>query len=235
MAKLHFQETLTVKGDIPTGVSSTGPFVGAQGAKWDNLTFPFDLKANDSSTETKVVIAGNASDCLTWSTIITSTNVQDTDNDGLLDVWEKNGVHRNTQVYPATFGGCADYPTESCVNLPAMGANNGVQDIFLQMDWMHGYGDGTGGVDGSGIHSHIPKLDALAAVAKAFAAHNVAVHFDVGNHYQGLGLPYIIPYTNDVYGNLLAQGGADIDEASLVCHAIPGSNHLRLPTSRIRC
>ena len=72
-----FRESLKVEGDVPTGVSPTQPFVGAQGPNWDNLTFAFDLKANASSTETKAVNAGNADDCLSWSTIITSTNVQD--------------------------------------------------------------------------------------------------------------------------------------------------------------
>ena len=214
-----YKETLTVEGAVPAGVSSTQPFLGAApGGKWDNVTFGIGIKPNDAATETKAVIAGNASDCLTWSAIVTSTNVQDSDNDGLLDIWEKNGFHRNTQATPATFGGCADFPTEPCVNLPAMGARNGVRDVFLQMDWMHGYGDGTGGILGNGFHSHIPKLDALVAVANAFSKHDIAVHFDVGNNYQGLGRPYIIPFTQDRYGNQLAQGGADIDEATLVCH-----------------
>ena len=213
-----FRESLKVGGDVPTGVSPTQPLVGAQGPNWDNLTFGFDLKANASSTETKAVIAGNADDCLSWSTIITSANVQDTDGDGLLDIWEKNGVHRNTEVSPATFGNCASYPNEPCVNLPAMGAKNGVKDVFLQVDWMHGFGDGVGGIDGTGRHSHIPRLDALSAVATAYAAHNIALHFDVGNAYQGLGLAYIIPFTQDGFGSPLAQGGSDIEESSLLCH-----------------
>ena len=112
---------------------------------------------------------------------------------------------------PATFGSCADYPKEPCVNLPAMGAINGVKDIFLQIDWMHGFGDRTGGIDGTGNHSHIPKLDALTAVANAFAGHYIALHFDVGNNYQGLGLPYIIPVDG------CSQGGSDLDESTLRC------------------
>jgi hypothetical protein len=91
-----------------------------------------------------------------------------------------------------------------------MGARNGVQDIFLQMDWMHGTGDRSGGVDGTGNHSHVPKLDALTMVANVFAGHNIALHFDVGNKYQGLGLPFIIPAA-------LAQGGSDLDESTLRC------------------
>jgi len=216
----QFRGTLTVDGRTPDGVSDH-PFTSAQGAAWDNLTYAFDLEENASSTSVEMNRDNNAPSCLSWSAIVTSTNVQDSDNDGLLDVWELRGLHRNTQVSPATFGGCADYPTEPCLDLPAMGAQNGVQDIFLQMDWMHGYGDGTGGLDGSGFHTHVPKLDGLTAVANAFAAHHIALHFDVGNNYQGMGLSYIIPYKTDSYGNQLAQGGSDLNESQLVCVDTP--------------
>src|SRR5262249_47988666 len=52
-------------------------------------------------------------------------------------------------------------------------------------------------------------------VANAFSSHQIAVHFDVGSNYQGLGLPYIIP-------NNVAQGGSDLDESTLVCLDTPG-------------
>ena len=35
--------------------------------------------------------------------------------------------------------------------------------------------DGTGGVDGAGSHSHVPKAEALARVAKAFAVLSMVV------------------------------------------------------------
>ena len=213
-----YRETLTAAGSAPAGVSSTEPFVGAQGAGWDNLTFGFNIGENAFSTETAVTLNGGAPDCLSWSAVVTSTNVQDSDNDGLLDLWEQQGIHRNTQVSPATFGTCVNYPLEPCVNLPAMGAVNGVKDIFLQVDWMHGYGNGTGGLTGNGYHDHMPQLAALTQVATAFSKNHIALHFDVGNNYQGLGLPYIIPYKTGGYEpTQLAQGGNDIDESTLVC------------------
>ena len=187
----------------------THQFPGSAGPNWDNPTYNISLNKNDSSYTTEMDAENNAT-CLAFGAIITSTPVVDSDNDGILDVWESGGIHRNTQSSPATFGSCADYPKEPCVNLPAMGAKNGVQDIFLQLDWMHGFGDRTGGIDGTGNHSHVPKLDALTMVANVFAGHNIAVHFDVGNNYQGLGLPFIIP-------SALAQGGSDIDESTLRC------------------
>jgi hypothetical protein len=209
----QFRGNLTVNGATPAGISDH-PFAGAQGANWDNLTFGFNLPPNASSVQVAMNKTDNAPSCLSWGAMVTSTNVQDSDNDGLLDIWESKGLHRNTQVSPATFGGCSDYPADPCVDLPAMGAKNGVQDIFLQLDWMHGYGDDTGGINGTGYHSHMPPLTVLTNVAQAFASHNIALHFDVGNNYQGLG-SYIIPYKNST--EILAQGGSDIDEATLVC------------------
>jgi hypothetical protein len=198
---------LTLNGGTPQTITLDQSFTGAQGASWDNLSLNFALAPNASSASTQAVKNSN-SDCLSWGTVVTAANVQDTDHDGLLDIWETKGLHRNIQASPATFGGCSDYPNEPCVNLPAMGAVNGKQDIFIQIDWMH-----------SLDHSHVPKQSALDAVAKTFAAHNIALHFDVGPNYQGLGLPYIVPNTPDAYGNPLAQGGSDLNESTLVCRA----------------
>jgi hypothetical protein len=195
----------------------TSPFVGAQGARWDNFTYNFNLGAEASSFST-MLTPGNNQTCLTSVAIIASMNVTDTDGDGLLDVWEREGLHRNTQVSPATFGVCSDYPSDPCVNLPAMGANPNKKDIFAQIDWMHGTGDRTGGTDGAGTHDHMPQLVALSAVAGTFALHGINLHFDVGNNYQGsqsicgnAPCSFIIPAA-------YAQGGADIDESTLVCH-----------------
>ncbi len=47
-------------------------------------------------------------------------------------------------------------------------------------------------------------------VASAFSAKGVALHFDVGNNYQNLNLPFIVPTG-------VAQGGANLDEDSLAC------------------
>ncbi|HUP03866.1 MAG TPA: YDG domain-containing protein, partial [Bryobacteraceae bacterium] len=196
---------------------SWNPFNGAVGARWDNPTFRFALAPNASSFET-LITPGSEQTCLTFAAAIASVNVADSDSDGLLDVWETSGLHRNTQASPATFGTCQDYPSEPCVNLPAMGAKNGTRDIFIQVDWMHGYGDHTGGLDGSGYHDHKPNLDSLESVCATFAGRGIAMHFDVGNNYQGN--PCIVPY-KDWRGNVLAQGGSDIDEATLLCQDTP--------------
>ena len=193
--------------------AGTTPFLGSLGPRWDSPTSQVSLNPGAASFSTMATV-GNNQTCLTWAAIVASVNVQDTDSDGLLDVWETQGLHRNTQVSPATFGTCTDYPRESCVNLPAMGANPNRKDIFVQIDWMHGTGDGTGGINGSGAHDHIPKLDALSAVAGSFSNQGIQLHFDVGSNYQAgcnnAPCNFIVPAA-------YAQGGSDLDETSLVC------------------
>jgi hypothetical protein len=198
-----FVESLSVNG-LPLNLNAS-PFTGTAGGpngRWDNPSFTISLAQDDASYSTQVTSGGNQV-CLTFGAIVTSTNVTDTDHDGLLDVWETKGLHLNIGVpgQPATFGGCQDYPNESCVNLPAMGADPNKQDIFVEIDWMHG-------TDGHLQHLHIPKYAALNAIGSTFLNHGIALHFDVGNNYPGS--PFIIPAA---YG----RGGEVIEESSLTC------------------
>jgi Bacterial Ig-like domain (group 2) len=203
-----YQETLTVNGAIPQGVSN--PFVGAQGADWDNYTFNYNLASGAPSVVTEVQ---SSNDCLSWAAIITSTNVQDSDFDGLLDIWETSGLYFNpgvrtdgttTTPTPASFGTCTQNEA-TCVNFPNMGAKSKVPDIFIQIDWMASTGLSVPN------HVHIPQYAALSMVGAVFQSHGVNMHFDVGNNYQGQ--PYIVstPY---------AQGGNVVQESSVLC--LPG-------------
>ncbi len=191
-----------VSGD--DSVIAVNPFKGAQSPRWDNPTFNIKLEENDSSFETQASVSGRSA-CLTWSALILSTNVKDSDGDGLLDVWETRGMHLRTgdATHEATFGTCADYAAEPCVNLPAMGATANKKDVFIELDWLHG-------TDG---HLHMPKLPALKLVGDAFNARGISVHFDVGNNYQAAPRsPYVIPYSAALRG-----GGEVIEERTLSC------------------
>jgi hypothetical protein len=194
-----FAETLKLNGSVV----STNPFNGAQGTRWDNPTFNIGLNWNASSFETDATTSSNQA-CVTWSAIVASTNVMDTDGDGLLDVWETQGMHLNPgdATHAATFGTCANNFNDGmpCVNLPAMGANPFFRDIFVEIDWEHG-------TDG---HLHIPKLAALTTMATTFLFHGIVLHFDVGNNYQSPQSPFIVPAK-------YAQGGQVIEESTLLC------------------
>ena len=211
-----FAENLTVNGSVPIGVSGT-PFDGSAGPRWDNLTFAINLALGASQLTTQVT-SGNNQVCLSWGAVLMSTNVVNTDGDGILDSWKKNGLHLNvgkpatstTPSIPATFGGCSDNWEDPCENLPAMGAVLGTpskphKDIFVQIDWMLG-NDG---------HIHAPKLAALRAIAAAFSAHQIYMHFDVGAFHYQLFANWFDNYM--IVPGFFAKGGNVIHESSLEC------------------
>jgi hypothetical protein len=211
---------LTVNGGAVTG--GTNPFTGTAGTRWDDATFNFTLPQQADSYSTAVTSSDNQI-CLTWTAIVTSTQVEDSDNDGLLDSWESKGLHFNPgdATHPATFGDCS-YAGETCVNLPAMGADPKKQDIFLEFDWMQSAA-WSGNGDSGAAHTHIPNVAALKMVGDAFHSNSINLHFDLGNNYQdGLTLPLcasgldkacIIPYN----AAIAKAGGEIIDESTLLC------------------
>ena len=189
-----FKEQLTVNGSVPAGISANNPFQGALGSSWDNLTFDVSnlMLGHDATISTKVTPSDPTStDCLSWGAIVFSTSVQDTDGDGLLDVWEKSGF--------------IDISDGSFVNLPAMGANPNVKDIFVEIDYLCSTINSGVCATGSGNHTHLPAQFALDQVGATFAAKGIKIHFDVGTNYQGDA--YVVP-------SAVARGGDTIQETS---------------------
>jgi hypothetical protein len=154
----NFSERLLVDG----AVVATNPFRGSLGASWDNVETAVSTLQKDDEVTTSVDRVGLSSfDCLSWPAVVFSTKVQDTDRDGLLDKWESQGF--------------ADISDGTFVNLPAMGADPNVRDLFVEIDYMSTPG-----------HSHNPKPAALEMVAEAFrnapfpSDRRIELHFDTG-------------------------------------------------------
>ena len=165
------------------------PFPGLYGGMWDNPTWSVGNLMNtaDTSETTTVVPSSSNSGCVDWGAMILSTTVQDTDGDGLLDIWEINK-------------GYTDAISGNFVALPK--ADPQAKDIFVELDYLVNYL-----ADGVTVqHSHLPKQAALDAVGTAFSSRGINVHFDVGNVYQGD--PFVI--TN-------GTGGNSIPESALLC------------------
>lgn len=94
-----------------------------------------------------------------WSTDLNCRfgSTEDSDGDGLLDEWERDGLTMLTGE------------GQEVVDLPAMGADPAVPDVFVEIDHM---------ADGS--HSHAPDPAAIAAVVDAFDRNGVHLHVDHG-------------------------------------------------------
>ena len=81
-------------------------------------------------------------------------NLQDSDGDGLPDDWETNGLYIDVDG------------REEFVDLPAMGANPMVRDIFVEVDWMEGCK---------------PSQNSINIVCKQFKNHGINLHVDMGS------------------------------------------------------
>jgi len=84
-------------------------------------------------------------------------STQDSDGDGLLDEWETDGLTMLTGE------------GQEVVDLPAMGADPNVPDVFVEIDHMV-----------ADDHTHAPDPAAIAAVVDAFGRHGVHLHVDYG-------------------------------------------------------
>ncbi|MDQ3347214.1 MAG: hypothetical protein M3545_04530 [Acidobacteriota bacterium] len=170
------------------------PLSSLSGALWDNWTVAVTLPSNDASAQVTVLPDGLRSDCLTYSAMVLSTNVQEADDDGLLDAWE-------------TTSNLSDPTGRLLPNLAGMGAHPNVKDIFFEIGYMHAAPGTSYGGAVKPAHTHLPTLAALNKVGEAFNARAIRVHFDVGTHYQGT--PYVIDAS-------YAKGGKSISE-TLAC------------------
>lgn len=96
----------------------------------------------------------------------TAKSMQDSDEDGLLDVWEECGYDYNND-------GIID------VDLPKMGADPTIKDIFIEVDYMvePQYCLETLCVGG---HSHKPNSESISKVVNAFARQGIHLHVDYG-------------------------------------------------------
>jgi hypothetical protein len=152
------------------GANPNMVFTGAQGKAWDNPTFdvsamlPGDAATATTGSDSTLLPKGGIRKCITWSAVIMSTTVQDTDGDGLLDTWETNGF---TDM------------DGSFVDLKGMGADPNKKDIFIEIDWMNaGAGEPAAG--------HKPKQAALDMICATFSGRGIAVHFDIGQDAGGI-------------------------------------------------
>ena len=197
-------------GSLGPIFTEINPFRSAQGPKWDNWTSHVPLPPDANAARVRVEPLSFLSDCTSWSAMVLSTDVQDTDEDGLLDEWEINS-------------GLLDPNGQPLPDLAAMGADHTTKDLFVEIGFMSTPSVLSYGGSVKPAHSHLPSVEALGRVAEAFENNGVRVHFDVGPHYQNVGgvrPSFIVPWSADPFTNL-ARGGEEIDEMVTVCAPVP--------------
>ncbi len=202
---------------LPSLYGTNPPFPGNYNGSWDNPTWlpnayattptgATAVQAGESSETTTVVPSSTNKGCVSWGAIIFSTTVQDSDHDGLSDVWKTNqgycdaGANRGM----SNQGTCPLKTSDpSWVALPgAATPGTGTQDVFIQLDYMCtkviNNANGTTTCDPAGV-SYRPDSQAMSNLTSAFGTngHTINVH--------------ILPDDNNV---ILAQPCSDTIDAN---------------------
>ena len=160
-------------GNYALTPGNTAAFPGAYSGSWDNPTYDVSqyVGASDTSETTSVVPSNSNSGCVSWGAIVLSTTVKDTDNDGLLDVWEQNQGYCDA----TDASGSCDSTHTSWVPLP--GANPNQKDVYVQMDYLQ---CSSGDTACGSPHSHQPPAAALTLMTSMYAGHGVNLHLISG-------------------------------------------------------
>jgi hypothetical protein len=142
-------QTVSLNNKVLPPLYPTGqPFPGYYGT-WDNTTWTFPapglanpIKGADAfgnegaaSATTMVVPSGSQQGCVSWGAVIVSTTVQNSDNDGLLDVWKTKQGYCDVAVNPGTCNGPTD-PSWVSLADPNDPPKLGQKDVFVQLDYM---------------------------------------------------------------------------------------------------
>jgi hypothetical protein len=174
--------------NLPSLYANLPPFPGFYNGSWDNPTWSFPnasylnntnpVMANDSSVTTMVTPSASNSGCVSWGAVIVSTTVQDTDNDGLLDVWETNHGYCDASVNE----GVCTTNDPSWVSLPD--ADPLKKDIFVQMDYMCSIATSQTTCDTANGYSFLPDPNARAMMVTAFSNQKINLHLMSTNAIQ---------------------------------------------------
>jgi X-X-X-Leu-X-X-Gly heptad repeat protein len=173
-------ETVSLNGvNLQSLYGNLPPFPGYYNGSWDNPTWRFSgntnpIKANDASATTTVTPNPSNSGCVSWGAVVFSTTVQNSDNDGILDVWKQNQGYCDASVN----GGVCSKTDPSWVALP--GATKGKKDFFVELDYMCSIVNADGTCDTTNGYSFYPSPGALSMMTSAFSQ-KVNTHFIPGN------------------------------------------------------
>ena len=174
-------ETVSLDGvNLPSRYGNLPPFPGYYNGSWDNPTWSLSgasnpVQANDASVTTTVVPNSSNSGCVSWGAVIVSTTVQNSDNDGILDVWKQKQGYCDASVNE---GACAT-TDPSWVSLP--GATSGTKDLFVQLDYMCSIVNADGSCDTTNGYSFYPSASALTMLTNAFSRQQTTLHLIPGN------------------------------------------------------
>jgi uncharacterized repeat protein (TIGR01451 family) len=174
-------ETVSLNGvNLPSLYGNLPPFPGYYNGSWDSPTWSFSgnsnpVKANDALATITVVPNSSNGGCVSWGAVIMSTTVQNSDKDGILDVWKQKQGYCDAAVNE---GSCAA-TDPSWVSLP--GATAGQKDLFVELDYMCSIVNADGTCNTMNGYSFSPLPNALTMLTSAFSRKGTNLHIIPGN------------------------------------------------------
>ena len=174
-------ESVSLNGKALTSLYGKLPsFPGYYNGSWDNPTWSFSgngnpVTANSASATTTVTPNSSNSGCVSWGAVVFSTTVQNSDNDGILDVWKQNQGYCDASVN----GGVCSTTDPSWVALP--GATKGKKDLFVELDYLCSIVNADGTCDTTNGYSFSPSPGTLTMMTSAFSQKGISAHFIPGN------------------------------------------------------
>jgi len=168
-----FAQALRNTNLTATDLSTLGYPIPNYGMVWALVR---DATPGSSLTVKIKNLDGTLSDAATY-TIAPSMALLDSDGDGLLDDWEKNG-------YDANGDGTVD------IDLKSLGADPNHKDLFVEVDWMNGF------APNNAIWAPIESAFNNAPVLNGDGKQGIAIHIDRGQTGAGGGGGTVITMSN---------------------------------------
>lgn len=182
----YFMQALRNKNLTATNLATLGYPIPNYGMVWAIVR---NTTPGSALTVKIKNLDGTLSDASTYA-IASSMATLDSDGDGLLDDWEKNG-------YDANGDGIVD------INLKALGADPNHKDLFVEVDWMNGF------APNNAIWATIESAYANAPILNGDAIQGINIHIDRGQAGAGGGGGTVLTMSNFIrYDNIAspAQG-----------------------------
>ncbi|MEZ5301868.1 MAG: IPT/TIG domain-containing protein [Verrucomicrobiales bacterium] len=208
--------TVNTNAASPVPVAQLADVIGGESIDDFTLYDPIAIPHRDAGGNVHDPVPGDH--CVAFSALTASGSVKvvraiqiDSDRDGLLDHWERDGIDIDGDGAPE-------------LNLPAMGAKRLRKDLFMEIDWLRDRDAGAAewwrNRPAPGVTKALADMFADAPVLNPDGSAGVTLHIDAGPGLDDTFRPYSQNMPNDLAyldgGDLIRKAGNPDDHIDVV-------------------